>query len=271
MPGPQIGYFPLRGNFFALPRELRDRIYEYSLITPSLIIVRPNPNTALKIVERWQSTCHGTVPGDETYVTQSEYTANVLDTQVSVRNLFLVNKTFGTEATFVFYSKNAFLLASGWVQNRGLLTRLLFNVLPPTRAWELPDGTRERLLDLHDYQRDHPEVTFPRNTHLTLRPQPVTEGVVENLNPAIETFFQLLGPGSKPMLTIKIFLSRGYVPGVWLYPMIYQTANYFGMDTPNLMETFRAPSSAQTGRNIKVLWSCSEGKNGLSQWETATA
>jgi hypothetical protein len=113
------------------------------------------------------------------------------------------------------------------------------------------------------------ERTYPRNRLLNLveNPDVELEGVVENINPAVETCFQLLGEmkgGAK--LTLSLMLGWGYTPGVQI-TVDYQhpCGNWMSMDLPNVMEKFRELHTADGHRNIEIIWNCAENGTALDR------
>lgn len=86
----------------------------------------------------------------------------------------------------------------------------------------------------------------------------MSEGVVETINPAVETFFELLGndngrpENSKLLLTIS--LRRGLVPGFHINPdEEYPHGTWFTMDLPNTIAKLRTIYTLDTV-GVEVVW-----------------
>jgi hypothetical protein len=99
----------------------------------------------------------------------------------------------------------------------------------------------------------------------------MAEGEVENINPAIETIFSILGhtePGRDgeigvQKLTFILEVDFNLIPGVVAikrsdneeFDRIHCADRYFSMDMPNLMEKWRVEYTiAQGNKLVEVLW-----------------
>lgn len=167
------------------------------------------------------------------------------------------------EAAKVFYSKTTFCFIGdhnwhpilSWLEtigaNRGYLTRLEATIERPAHAWQERDGTRTELK--HAF-----EELYPRSPHLYRLPESTAEGIVDNINPAIEAIFAVLSTREGgPKLTFTLLLDYGLLPGIqlgidWQHPY----NNYFSMDLPNLIEKLRViyPTELGKGSCVEVLW-----------------
>ena len=132
-------------------------------------------------------------------------------------NLFFWNKEIGKEAAEVFYRKNVFVFLGdhnwdpvvSWLskihdQNRSNITRLEISAYRPEEFWQRSNGERKQDPNLPR------ETIYHRSPHLQLR-TPIKYGLVENINPAVEAIFQLLGQKtSTPTLTLNFKLNDDY-------------------------------------------------------------
>jgi hypothetical protein len=190
--------------------------------------------------------------------------------------LFLSNSVVAQEASVVFYGKNTFRFVGEWSwdevaiwlegigpRNRSYLARLEVSLRLPQHVWQLEDGARTQLDPRQDMRRDNArERTYPRNRLLRLAANPDAElaGVVENINPAVETCFRLLGEMSGGAeLTVSLMLGWRYTPGVQLaVDTQHPHTNWMSMDLPNVMEKCRELHTTDGNRKIEVLWNCTE-------------
>ena len=209
-------------KFTSLSREIRDQIYTLALYSPSPIVVWKG---------QWQSFLNDHHDYTDTSFTDSfisfgttwkrwiESSATKISLANCSTNLLLCNKAIGEEAARVFYETNAFAFLGdhnydpvvSWLtkigdRNRNHLSRLEINAYRSAHVWRRPNGQRKQANDLCT------ESIYPRSPYLQLR-TPLRYGLVENINPAIETIFRLLGQRtSTRKLTINFTLKNEY-PG----------------------------------------------------------
>lgn len=246
-----------------LPQEVRDEIYTLSLNSSSAIIVHSS-----KLTCTWQT--------DETSAESNKNSRLVMQlkldqsaTRSSVQDLVLgllrCNRATTVEASKIFYSKNVFSFIGDhdwtpiitWLeaigeQNRDYLTSLEATIRRLSTSWQYSDGSRALIRNFRNNE------FFPRSVHFTC-PKTVPEGEVENINPAIETVFSILGRyrySLGPKLTLTLLLHFDLIPGI-----IVLTTNedveisYFSMDLPNLMEHWCANyTTGHDSRPVEVLW-----------------
>ncbi|KAF4629405.1 hypothetical protein G7Y89_g8745 [Cudoniella acicularis] len=136
-------------------------------------------------------------------------------------NLLLCSNIISQEAARVFYNQNtfSFLGEHNWdpivswlqtigVQNRNNLSNLEIDAYKPDQAWQRFDG--ERIQAPGGNTR---EIVYPRHPYLGVRMRPFKYGFVDNINPALETMFELLGQrASTKKLVLNLKLCGGY-PG----------------------------------------------------------
>jgi hypothetical protein len=107
----------------------------------------------------------------------------------------------------------------------------------PSHAWQTASGERVGVVEF-DWELLEPP--FPRNRHLYRSPNSTSEGLVDNINPAIETFFQLLGNERLSKLLLTFSLRRSLIPGLETHPGVEESPKYwFSMDLPNIVEKLR--------------------------------
>lgn len=277
-------------TFLSLPREIRDEIYDFALLASSSIVV-----CSSRWVDpiAWKhADCYAVHRGPDLYTLDQGNTSddhvndidedtkgpdeyacdrvvNTRATKLSIQGLALnllrcKNTTVAREAAMTFYTKNTFSflgdhnwdpiifwLESIGARNRSYLTRLDVRARQPRHAWQRSDGTRIKIPTLHD------EV-YPRSPHLYLSPESTKEGEVENINPAIEKMFALLGiRDSKSTLKLHLLLDKFVLPGV--KPVDYDRSadeHFFSMDLPNLVEKFRLDYTMkdESCSPVEVLW-----------------
>lgn len=257
-------------TFFTLSREIRDTIYEYTVVSPSPLIAWAG--MPLQEFQEWQSRrFFRATPG---YFKLHDYLSNALPVEQAAPKLFLSNLIVAQEAAMVFYGKNIFRFVGEWSwdevvmwlegigpRNRSSLARLELSLGLPQHVWQLGDGARTQLDSTQDIRGDNArERTYPRNRFLNLikNPNVELEGVVENINPAVETCCQLLGQikgGAK--LTLSLMLGWGYTPGVQItVDAQHPCGNWMSMDLPNVMEKCRELHTANRHRSMEIIWNC---------------
>lgn len=182
------------------------------------------------------------------------------------RNLLLsllhCHSIIAHEAAFIFYSKNKFIFAADWTwdtvatwfSNIGPFNRSLVNDIDmwqhqPSHAWQLPSGKRVRVLEFGWVALEPP---FPRNRLLHRPAEATVQGIVDNINPAVETFFQLVGNERPRKLHITFCLKKSFIPGVEVHINGETPAEYwFSMDIPNVVEILR---TLYTADGAEVMW-----------------
>lgn len=244
-------------NFFSLSREIRDEIYQHALISSEPIIAWSGHYDIIDgygLAERkkpWSAKSSKLVTS-----------CKLIYSSVSHLSMGLLrcNRLIAAESAQVFYTRNTFAfrrffavdLIISWLvdiglHNRGSLRSMEIELMPPQECWQLPDGSRRGIVNKRYYER-----VFQRNKNLYLRSGEATEGMVENIHPAIETIFSLLGENKwSPKLTVTFLPESRYLPG---YKEIGSPAQR--MDLPNLIEVFRAKHTSTPGvsREVDVLW-----------------
>jgi hypothetical protein len=263
--------------FLSLPREIRDEIYRLVLVKPSPIAVwAVQPKRAPQRVhclrpEEWLG-----YDNEAMSLSHHGLTPTIMRT----------HRTIGIESSVIFYGENTFsfegdhnwLPVLSWLDrigpfNRNFLRNVETTVQRPSQVWQRADGTRTRWIS-------HEDDCFPRNSSLAFPiSTPLLEGLVDNINPAIETVMFVLGStGSSyfrtdpPTLVFTLKVAFNRIPGVtfaldapltglsrplgeWFRDRHWEL-RFMSMDMPNLIEKWRAEysSSANGLRRVEVRW-----------------
>jgi hypothetical protein len=248
--------FQLRVTFFDLSRELRDHCYDLTLTSPTPIIawsgIRPENSEALKA--KWDF--------KKDLETARQFKTTTVDVRITTPNLLRCNSIIAHEAASIFYGKNKFVFAGDWTwetvatwfgkigpTNRSLVTSIELWQHQPSHAWQIASGERVSVIEF-DWELLEPP--FPRNRHLYRSPNSTSEGLVDTINPAIETFFQLIGKKRLSKLLLTFSLRRSLIPGIETHPGGEESPNYwFSMDLPNIVGRIRI---IDTDGRVDVVW-----------------
>jgi hypothetical protein len=134
-------------------------------------------------------------------------------------------------------------------RNRNNLATLEFRTYRPEEVWQRPNGERDAR------EEDSKEPEYPRSPHLHFS-TPIKYGLVENINPAVEKIFQLLGQQrtSTHKLTLNFKLICEYPGDGWVIREDdhYPQHRWCSMDLPNLVEKFRTLYSPKA--LVDVIW-----------------
>jgi hypothetical protein len=252
-------------KFPYLPAELQNLILQYALVSPNQIIVWAGRLEPCPLTDEERSAFfnHDTSQDQLGPVRweQTIYTDSAQQTLEGVAPALLVlSRTVAQEAASIFYARNVFTfrgdvawaVVATWLatigpRNRGLLTELVLTIAKPHECHQEPDGRRT-------WYRDIPEIPYPRSPHFAALELPAKGGSVENIDPAVETVFSLLGHCEhRSKLTVRLWLQYMFLPGVELWEGSQSAYRYYwSLDLPNLIESFRV--HATRGRDIDVLW-----------------
>jgi hypothetical protein len=222
-------------TFLSLPRELRDTIYGYALIScdPILVFSGPYPHLGRPAAPK-------------------SSISNVL-----ALGLVRSNRIISQESIEIFYSMNTFAFLGdhdwdsivSWLnsirQNRDHLRRLNITALQPEQCWQNANGTRARIPGMRGE-------LYPRNPYLS--PSAQLTGPVENIKPGIETIFILLGTRRTGNLTISLLMDYDVFPGLYRERDHAEGGDDFTMDLPNLIERFRSNHTENGDSRVEVLW-----------------
>ena len=259
-----------RANFLVLPREARDLVYELSLVASSPIVVwsaKETCKTSADYPPYDQNNYENPIrdPRDFfVYGLKWDHEAMISSVQNLALSLFRCNRIIAPEAVSTFYGKNtfSFLGAHDWVPiiswldrisetNRGYLTNLEASVRTLSTAWQYSDGTRARI------RRYRKNEIFQRSPHFSRPLEPLPQGEVENIDPAIETIISILGRSEgAPKLTLTLKLNFDLIPGITVIDQSQDGEDsYMSMDLPNLIEKWRVDYSTDFRcRPVEVIW-----------------
>ena len=248
---------PRRG-FLDLPRELRDKIYHYSLFFPEPI----NVWSGLHL--DYNDTIES--PGKVTRTSTKAVRTFPSILGLLGINLLECNHQVSCEAAPVLYARNTFRITgqNNWNplyaflqmigdENRNHLRRVELSVSQPRHVCQYPDGTRMTMGDwrLREVIPRGPIAQCLSPTFLDR-----ASDRVEHLDPAIEACFRILGHRRLP-LTLTLTLNRHYLPGVqMMYDEQHEYTYCFTMDVPILIEMCRKAFTEGDDMTslVEVLW-----------------
>ncbi|TVY13285.1 hypothetical protein LARI1_G009468 [Lachnellula arida] len=261
-----------RLGFLSLPREIRDKIYDIALVSNSSIIVCKG---------KWQTYTLPQLgegprpwPWDRIRWRAIDHDASTASLRSLNLKLLFCNKVIAHEAAMIFYHRNtfSFLGDHNWdpivlwletvgAENRNSLVSIGIEGKRPDRVWQRPNGERVR----------HPgafttEEIYPRHPLLRTGEGSFKYGSVDNINPAIENIFVLLGSRvSEKSVTIVMLFACPW-PGAGANPRPDDCSPECGwnsMELPNLIDGFRTLHTQVSGLqdSVDVLW---KGRN--SRW-----
>ena len=243
-----------RPSFLDLPRELRDRIYYYSLVASGPITVWSGTHE-----EDEYTNFHGDMTSRS--VETVDISMSVIDR--SAVSLIRCNRQVSREAAAMFYRWNTFrfLGHDNWnplyaflhmigEENKSNLRILEMEMHEPKQVRQHPDGT---LTDTNYWRFRRVLALSPR---LQTTPIPYLNGQIEYLDPAIEACFRILGK-DRPALTLMLILTPHYLPGVRVMLDEQNPEDYFfSLDIPVMIEKFRQDLTANSGTKsrVEILW-----------------
>jgi hypothetical protein len=272
---------PPRISILSLPRELRDRIYGFSLISPSPITVWAarvrygrSSNPAELARSRIGLSTSRNIKAE----------LNVKTDLPSLRDLGLsllrCCRAIAAEASFTFYQSNTFNFLGrhnwnpivDWLEQIGprnseYLANLRAWAPTPVYVWQDRDGTREWLDPDGDESLAICEPIYPRHVRFARPSGANSEGLTQNINPAIDRLFSLLSHNNGKKLTITLDLSYNYIPGVIKMQINWMPSP--DLDLPNFVEAVRADhASKDNSRLIDVTWKGCVGRERFASART---
>ncbi|KAL8852598.1 MAG: hypothetical protein Q9221_002594 [Calogaya cf. arnoldii] len=150
---------------------------------------------------------------------------------------------------------------------------IVFRIWIPRKAWQQPNGMRTDGVNHHH--------CFARHPHLAPPSIPCSEGVVDVIDPSLETIIALLSlaGGRKLKLYLKLGLTDFHtIPGL-VGPDVFGSGKteggstscegrgpeaWLSMDLPNLIEKWRAEyTSDDRLRSVDILWTTATDKQWL--------
>ncbi|KAL9034221.1 MAG: hypothetical protein Q9180_005526 [Flavoplaca navasiana] len=236
----------VQSKFQQLPAELRLKIYSFSLISTSAIIVRS-----------------AQTPGGRPRPAHLKWNREKMSATRSKLALGLLrcSTNIAAESAQIFYSHNTFYFEGEheyypiitWLDKlnhkREWLRYLEIDVRRPEVAWQLPDGSRHRM----HYSRTrglashHPYFTAPVG--------PYEEGEVDIIDPAIETIISLLAKdehGDHRKMTLSMNTGFYNIPGIELFED--EGTCFFSLDLPNLVDVWRTKYCLNTKFELGIIW-----------------
>lgn len=260
-------------TFLSLPREVRDLTYTFALTSLEPIIVWSGEIKTTIIEPESVEYSDGidifTRPSSEIIVDRINRDMDFSAMAFSKRNLALgllqCHPVLASETAAIFYRVNTFTflgyhswrpinlwLESIGSQNQKYLTNLEISMPQPMHVKQESDGMRVETAVSWSLTRF--EDVAQRHNRLVLSTEQPLEGIVENINPAVEDLFEILGSNG-PKLKISFLLTSGVCPGS--EPSKHEEDQtpggyWFGMDLPNLTELFRWVYTTNRGGTPRV-------------------
>ena len=248
-----------RVGFLDLPRELRDKIYHYSLVVSEPITVWSGTHEEDDDILRSDSPRSVTRRSRTTVDTHSPILHHL------ALSLLYCNRQVCYEALAILYLYNTFRFTgdSNWnplyaflqmigEENRRRLRSLEMQIPQPMHVWQHADGTRT---SMHGWRFSEviAQGAFAQSSSLSIVGQ---IKMVDHLDPAIEACFRILGK-NRPSLSFVLVLDRHYLPGVRvMYDEQHRYAYCFSLDMPVMIEKCRQHFTADHGvtSQVEVLW-----------------
>ena len=244
-----------RKGFLNLPRELRDKVYCYSLSSLDPIVVWSG--SLGQDDDKYESSGSLTIRYWKTVEAKS---ANLNHLALSV---LLCNRQVSREAARILYRWNTFRFTGdhNWSplyaflrmigeESRDSLRSLELQMSQPQRVWQHADGTRTSLCTW-----PFPEV-IAQSAYLQRDTPPFAEGTVDDLDPAIEACFRIIGKNGSP-LSLVLLLDMHLLPGLeMLHDLHCGTEWTFSLDLPVVIERCRQEFTADScgTSQVEVLW-----------------
>jgi hypothetical protein len=240
VPGEPLGlHIYEQTTFLHLPREIRDTIYGFSLVTADVITI------VSKDHER-------SVQGSQAQVYSCEPNTTQFKISQLAVNLLFCSRIIAAEAATILYKQNTFRFIGedylrgeeNWqnfylflqgigAQNRAHLQSLEVGVREPARVWQHGDGSRSSF----DGWASRRVYFYEPNVHG--KAESFTEGDVHHVDPAIRPAFRLLGKFGE-QLNISLLLEPNSLPGVRMWEdEQHRERNSWTMELPQLIERCR--------------------------------
>lgn len=246
-----LSIYPAPG-FLDLPSELRIKIYGYLLVA----------SEPITICSRTSKEELSEPPGNVSL--RSCSTAKTVPAVLGSLTLGLLycNRQISYEAAATLYRSNTFEFAGNCTwdplyaflqmigeENRRSLRSLQLGIPMPKRLWQYPDGTRTTQ-DPWSVRKVVARPAYLQNSSSLFK-----EGFVEDVDPAIEPCFRLLG-SNRPSLTFRLNLRIHYLPGLDVSGDPYDEGFRWGLELPIMLEKYASEltSSGSAGSLVDVLW-----------------
>ncbi|KAI4272186.1 MAG: hypothetical protein LQ337_005469 [Flavoplaca oasis] len=247
--------------FLRLPAEIRLKIYSFSLINPSPIIVwsayppRGYPQPTHKVDWNRDRMASGTRDLAFGLLRCSTVVA------AESAQVFYYNNTFRFEGEHEFYPVITWLDKLN-NNNREYLHNLEITIPRPQRAWQFPDGSRRKMVytQTRGLASHHP--------YFAPRIGPYEEGEVDIVDPAIETIISLLSKCKEweDHRKITLVFDTGYynIPGIELYEE--EDTSLFSLDLPNMVDIWRGKYFSDTNQGVlEIFWRAAIMRDNFSE------
>ncbi|THV53288.1 hypothetical protein BGAL_0055g00470 [Botrytis galanthina] len=265
-PRPPRNVPPL--TFFSLPREIRDSIYHYTLVSTSNIIVWKGKlkHELLPIFKGTRRIWSGEPTSRLIWRAVSHEETSISLSTLNIKLLFC-SKVVSREAAIVFYKKNIFAFEGDhnwdpvvhWLKTIGTDNRNSLAILEvcgkrPDQVWQNHCGER-----IHHPLKFSNEEIYLRHPYFATPIDGFKYGCVDNINPILEEVFILFGQRvSNKQVTIIMRTGRFY-PGGGTDPVdpdeLFPEDGWYSMELPNLIEKFlELHSTHSMKRSVEVIW-----------------
>ena len=177
--------------------------------------------------------------------------------------LLLCNRQLSLEAAPIFYRWNTFRFMGDrtWSPfyvflemigktNRDSLRSVELQISQPQQVWQHADGTCTSLNTWPSRE------VIAQSPYLQRNSPPLSEGIVDYLDPAIEACFHILGKDRSP-LSLVLVLDMHLLPGLVVFHDPHSGYIWlFGLDLPIVIERCRQELTANSGATsmVEVLW-----------------
>ncbi|PQE30578.1 Ribosomal l32 protein [Rutstroemia sp. NJR-2017a WRK4] len=255
-------------TFFSFPREIRDKIYHYALVSTSHITVWKGKlhYDYVRLYKGAQLIGWGEPTSRLIWRTVSHEETSASLSTINI-NLLFSSKTVSQEAAMVFYNKNAFAFEGdhNWdpivlwlktigIDNRNSLAAVEVCGKRPDQVWQNRFGER-----LPHPGRWTMEEIYPRHPYLGAPTDGFKYGCVDNINPALEEVFVLLGQRTSEKKTTIIMRTDSRYPGGGAISVEPDDPcpeyGWYSMELPNLIEKFlELHCSHSERRSVEVVW-----------------
>lgn len=172
---------------------------------------------------------------------------------------------FYRENTFFFLGQHGWTPIASWLdtigpENRDCLSNLEINAYMPDKVWQQFGEARVEPVVLDWRIPSHKEPIYPRNPSLGWSMRPRKYGLVDNINPSIESIFERLGTRSSVQKVLLNFKLPSHYPGQGtMYEEECPENGWHSMDLPSLVEKFQRLHTDQSTTSglvssAEVIW-----------------
>ncbi|TGO27998.1 hypothetical protein BPAE_0034g00780 [Botrytis paeoniae] len=262
-PRPPRNVPPL--TFFSLPREIRDSIYHYALVSTTNIIVWKG-KLKYELLPIYKGTRQIWSGEPTSRLIWRAVSHEETSTSLSTLNtkLLFCSKVVSHEAAIVFYNRNTFAFEGDhnwdpvvhWLKTIGSNNRNSLAILEvcgkrPDQVWQNHCGERIQKFSNEEIYLRHPYFATPIDGF--------KYGCVDNINPILEEVFVLLGQRVSNKKATVIMQTGRFYPGGGADPVepdeLFPENGWYSMELPNLIEKFlELHSTHSTKRSVEVVW-----------------